>query len=57
MPDKEFSGVVDKPGESTDLIKVEDNTPPPPKPDAPKPPTGWDTKSASYRMAHEARKR
>jgi hypothetical protein len=57
MPDKDFAGFVAKPGESTDLIQAEDNTPAPPKPDAPKPPSGWDMKSASYKMAHEARKK
>jgi len=55
MPNKDFAGMITKPGESTDLVRVEDNTPAPDKPTTPKPPTGWDTKSASYKMAHEAR--
>lgn len=56
MTDKEFAGMITKPGESTDLVKVEDNTPAPSKPVTPKPPEGWDAKSASYQMAHQARK-
>lgn len=40
-----------------DMVKVVDSTPPPPKPDAPKPPSGWDSKhdysQASYRLARQ----
>lgn len=50
----EFSGLLVKPEESTDLIKTVDTTPEPPKPDTPKPPINWD--KMSYRHARMARK-
>lgn len=50
----DFAGLTVKPGESTDIVKAVDNTPPPPKPDAPKPPEGWD--KMSYKAVRRARK-
>lgn len=50
----DFAGVTVEPGESTDVVKAVDNTPAPPKPEAPKPPVGWD--KTSYSHARQARK-
>ena len=54
MPN-DFGGLVVKPGENTDLVKVENDVPAPPKPKPPKPPVGWD--KPTYKMAYQERKK
>jgi len=51
----DFAGLVVKPGENTDLVKVENDIPAPPKPEPPKPPAGWD--KPTYQIARQARKK
>lgn len=51
----DFAGFDVKPGQSTALVKIVDDTPAPSGPVPPKPPVGWD--KMSYSIAREARKK
>ena len=40
----------------SDIVKAVDDNPAPNRPEPPKPPVGWESKSPSYGAAHETRK-